>query len=189
MSDDLLRSAHAEEQRLLNELQRLPLYRKLEAVRSLISTYADTNSSVVPLVAKPTVTPTHRKGSRAFRVSEAAQAYLQRVHHRAQSAEILSVLQGDGFEFTTEKPQAELSSILSHSELFDNIRGQGYGLVEWAQKGAEPSIANIPQPQHESEPGSQDTAAVFRHRPRLPSELLEAPDLPSTNEQKGFAEG
>jgi hypothetical protein len=75
-------------------------------------------------------------------VIEIAQEHLRQQQRRAQSLEILQIVQGRGIEVQGEKPSTIIASILSHSDLFDNVRGQGYGLTEWT--AAPPAGGTIP---------------------------------------------
>ena len=58
--------------------------------------------------------------------------------------EILEALEAQGIVIDSEKPLAALASTLSHSALFDNVRGEGYGLVEWESADAQPHVATSP---------------------------------------------
>jgi hypothetical protein len=75
-----------------------------------------------------------RDGSKAAVIVKASEAYLKRQLKRAQSSEIAQALQEAGIELPEEKASAFVSSYLSTSPLFDNVKGAGYGLVEWQQQ-------------------------------------------------------
>jgi hypothetical protein len=138
MSADLLSAAKAEEQRLLRELQATALFRRLEAVRALLVEYEATP------VRTPSSEPRQRRQnprepSMTTQVIAVAQDHLRQIQRRAQSLEILQVAQERGIEVKGTKPTTVVASILSHCDLFDNVRGQGYGLKEWsADQGAKP---------------------------------------------------
>ena len=135
MSDQLLRAAQIEEAALLVELRRNVAFCKLEAVRSVIAAYggADRLAPAAGVVSTltPPPRPFERSGSQTGALTRAAAAYLSKVGRRAQVTEILPVLQAEGHVVGGKKPDGTLSSALSHSELFDNVRGKGYGLAEW----------------------------------------------------------
>ena len=72
-----------------------------------------------------------RDGSKAAVIVKASEDYLKRRRKRAQSSEIVQALQEAGIDLPEEKASAFVSSYLSTSPLFDNVKGEGYGLVEW----------------------------------------------------------
>jgi hypothetical protein len=128
MSTDLLKAAQAEEQRLVRELESTPLFRRLEAVRAVLRAYQDPPEAF----GRPTVVVrSARPVSLTSQVIAIAQEHLRKQQRRAQSLEILHAVQGRGIEVPGDKPTTIVASILSHSDLFDNVRGQGYGLTEW----------------------------------------------------------
>jgi hypothetical protein len=69
---------------------------------------------------------THVPGSASGRVVEFTVRFLREKGRRAQAPEIIDAMRAEGFEATIDT----VSSSLSHSPLFDNVRGQGYGLVD-----------------------------------------------------------
>jgi hypothetical protein len=136
MSAELLSVARAEEQRLLRELEATSLFRRLEAVRALLAEYEST-PNITPSSHRAR-RPTSRKGSLTSQVIAVAEDYLRKVQRRAQSLEILRVAQEHGMEVKGEKPTTVVASILSHCDLFDNVRGKGYGLKEWSMAPTSP---------------------------------------------------
>jgi hypothetical protein len=80
---------------------------------------------------KETLARYGRDGSKAAVIVRAAESFLKKRHKRAQSSEIVQALQEAGIDLPEEKPSAFVSSYLSTSALFDNVKGEGYGLVEW----------------------------------------------------------
>lgn len=142
--DYLIEAAKAEERKLLA---------KLSAIRNLLTAYEldgnsdhkilvrdDTNENVatrassISDVAKSRVIRNAKKAdSLTSRAEAAAIAYLKDKGTRAQSHEILKAVISQGVEFAMKNPVATLSSILSNSPEFDNVRGvgKGYGLAEW----------------------------------------------------------
>jgi hypothetical protein len=72
-----------------------------------------------------------RDGSKAAVIVRASESFLKQRRKRAQSSEIVQGLQDAGIGLPEEKASAFVSSYLSTSALFDNVKGEGYGLVEW----------------------------------------------------------
>jgi hypothetical protein len=134
MENDILRSAKAEEQRLLAIIREHPIFQRLEAIRRVISLY---ESPVVPLRpdAPPPLAPEGRRGTRAGSQAEAirqaAIAYLREKGERASSSELYAALSLKGVVVVGKKPNAVVASYLSHSDKFTAVRGEGYGLPEW----------------------------------------------------------
>jgi hypothetical protein len=159
MSAELLRAARAEEQRLLRELESTPLFRRLEAVRSLLAEYGLGATAATKSHAETNVEPAkpryRRAGSLTHQVIAATSEYLREQQRRAPSTEILQALRERGIEVTGQKPNAVVASILSHSELFKNVRGEGYGLTEWGS-GLPLLDPDRPAGGGEEEPGAGD---------------------------------
>jgi hypothetical protein len=126
---DLLRAARAEEQRLLRELEATPTFRRLQAVRAFLAGY---DAAATPTVAEPTRKYSRRPNTLSNRVCDVAVDHLREQRHRTKAPEILQVLRAHGIEMPGTSPVQYVAAILSKSELFDNVRGEGYGLVEWA---------------------------------------------------------
>ena len=103
MSDDLLMVAKAEEQRLLRQLEATPLFRRLEAIRALLSAYGDVPApgadKSVMVAAARTLRPSSRDGgSVTAQVVAIAMEHLRQEQRRAPSQEILRVVQARGVE-------------------------------------------------------------------------------------------
>lgn len=149
MSDQMLKSAKLEETRLVSELERSPTYRRLMAVRHLIEAYDQPGAvqtfepAPEKVTSRPVARATARSASQAASVVATAKEYLEKKGARAETKEILNALQEQGLRFASANPQASLSSALSHHEAFDNVRKQGYGLVEWST-GAHSEAPNRP---------------------------------------------
>lgn len=135
MSDTLLRSALAEEAKLEDELRQLEAYQKLQAIRQLIALYMNgpgaTASQSRDVTATRAARPVVRHRGQVASVVAGAEDYFRRMGRRAQTQEILDMLKDAGHDFTSSNPLGSLSSALSHSPLFNNKRGLGYGLAEW----------------------------------------------------------
>lgn len=147
MGDDFLKAAEEEAATLRLSLAMNPVFKRLQAVEKLIADYRSTES--------PTLTPVRplagniaksakygRQGSAAATVIEAAEQFLKSHRKRAMSGEILAAVQKDGVTVPGKNPASTLSSYLSTSPLFDNRKGEGYGLAEWNQ---EDLLADAPE--------------------------------------------
>lgn len=136
MNTPLLKAAEEEASDLRTQLEKSPIYRRLMAVEKFISDYrllSPPMLSPTPLVGNLTKTAKYgRQGSISANVIEASEAYLRRVHKRAMSSEILEGIK-DRVTVPGKSPASTLSSYLSTSDLFDNVKGEGYGLAEWAK--------------------------------------------------------
>ncbi len=134
-----LEAAKVEEARLASELERVPAYIRLMAVRQLISTYDTQPAAALSSTSDQTEASLHAKrgrsstraGSVASTVITEAASFLKQRGSRAQTLEILAALKQRGLSFSSKNPAGSVSSALSHNALFDNVRGEGYGLVEW----------------------------------------------------------
>ena len=130
MSDDFLNSALREEARLV---------RHLAAVRAVIADYRSESAQHVGnqskaannAPAKPRVARQESMASQVIRISE---EFLGRIERRARSTEIYSEMKQLGVEIDATNPAAVVSSYLSSSVKFDNVRGQGYGLTAWSAR-------------------------------------------------------
>jgi hypothetical protein len=136
--NDMLRMAKLERQRLEAQLADSPVYRRLEAVKRLIELYEADAAEARPVMATTQATSTavarlqRPHGARTSAITAAAEQYLRQKGNRATSGEILRVLNAQGIDVGGKKPSATLASYLSNSKDFDNVAGQGYGLVVWA---------------------------------------------------------
>lgn len=161
----MLRHARREEQRLVDKLRReSPDFKKLEAVRTVIASYEIANADVAivsePTAAKETMASLSRSVSvhariygemtKTRRLELAAIQYLQAKGDRAFASEIAKALKSKGVEIGGRDEAAEaaaLASYLSDSPAFNNIRGKGYGLIEWGGK-EEGLGVTTPSPSH-----------------------------------------
>ncbi len=147
MVPDFVKSLQAEEARLLAELQRSPVYQRLEVVREALHklqyAYA-TVSGVGTIQADATVVngPVSRRGrqgSMAGTVTSTAMGLFEQTGKRVTSGEILDILRKRGVQLDNPKPQAQIASIMSHDPRFKNGtdgRGTGYGLAAWSEAEA-----------------------------------------------------
>jgi hypothetical protein len=96
-----------------------------------------------PNVEKTNSRQSFKPGTQAETILMASAAYIRQRNARAPSGEILKALTEQGIAVGGQNPSATISSYLSHSALFDNIRGQGYGLVEWQSKTETPNSETL----------------------------------------------
>ena len=131
MDDNFLKSALREEARLV---------RRLAAVRALIADYRGEPQVTVERVhsgeplretARHYVAPRRVPPSKASQVTKIAEDLLTSLNRRAKSAEIFNQVKLMGVELQGVNPESVVSSYLSSSDKFDNVRGEGYGLKIW----------------------------------------------------------
>ena len=192
--DHLIEAAKDEERRLLA---------KLNAIRTLLNAYEHvedssrkhsnveaTSGNTASLTASIRTNSKVRVGkgfrkpdSLTSRAEAAAIAYLETKGSRAQSQEILEAISDQGINFAMKNPVATLSSILSNSHQFDNVRGvgRGYGLARWRTEGipatadkgqrtvAHERIVTLDARRHESSgPRDHDEVAIDEVGPTTP---------------------
>jgi hypothetical protein len=129
MGDDFLDSALREEARLV---------RRLAVVRAVIADYRGSDGGGRTTVSNAPVRPpvqsvrrSPRSESKAATVVRIAEEFLSSARRRASSAEIYREIAERGTVIPGQKPDSVVSSYLSSSPKFDNVRGQGYGLTAW----------------------------------------------------------
>lgn len=120
---DLLDLAKAEELRLL---------KRLKAVRAIIDAYIAGDDSRTPYRRPYVRRRSHSRSDTMIRQIEVvAVEYLRQHGRRAKSKELLSIMNEHGIYPAGNRPEATLAANLSMNPLFDNVPGEGYGLVEW----------------------------------------------------------
>lgn len=150
MTHELLHAARAEEQALEAQLAGLPVFQRLQAVRRIIELYA--NGSTEPVRAVALKPSPHGQGkSQTAIILAAAVAHLRESGKRATSGALVRALAEKGVQVGGKKPSATLASYLSHSALFDNVAGEGYGLKDW---GPAPGDEKIEAPDSGKLPGA-----------------------------------
>jgi hypothetical protein len=173
MVESLLQIAQAEEQTLLEELRSVPAFVKLQAVRALISAYGEApQPKIVQFQARSqsssrgrAVFVSHNKeDSRAATLMAATLKFLQQHGKRAPTREIMQALKAEGVSFDGDNAMNALASTLSRSPQLNNIRGHGFGLVEWP----EPDVGSTLAPAYPSP----------RVNPYAPAPEMPAPELP-----------
>ena len=164
---DVIEAAEAEERELVALLMQNPAYRKLQAVRNLLNVYRPKADESPPGAAPPKapsfgvpayLVPPRRApmppppvaASNAGRIRALVADYLRRTGKRATSGELLKVASDAGITVGGLKPNATMSSYLSGMKEFDNVAGEGYGLVEWSTKTSEESkgSSGVSSPEH-----------------------------------------
>lgn len=133
---DLVRALQAELASLEAELAADPRYQKIGKIRELLAMYNPAQPESMPsksVMAAPSANPSGRPGSLTSRVLAACTDYLHQKGSRAQTSELAAACVAVGVPLpeSLTKQRDYVSSILSHSSKINNVRGQGYGLVEW----------------------------------------------------------
>ena len=143
MTDQLLKAAETEAAELRAELEKIPLYQRLKTVEKFISDYTSLRLvPVLPLQGNISkIAKYGRQGSVSANVIEATEAYLNIINRRAMSSEIYEAIKSK-VDVPGKTPTSTLSSYLSTSDLFDNVKGQGYGLVAWQNAGTKTATAH-----------------------------------------------
>jgi hypothetical protein len=122
----------------LQQNQTFQAYRYAQAIIAALEAEAERRpSQEPPLIDKTSGRQSFKPGTQAETILMASAAYIRQKNARAPSGEILEALMKQGITVGGKSPSATVSSYLSHSALFDNVRGQGYGLVEWSQSKTE----------------------------------------------------
>jgi hypothetical protein len=151
MSEPLLPVLEEEERKLLTELRSYPAFQRLELVQALIRAYrapsvsgsfhgasASALAGNLPSLNPVVTVAAHRErrprqSSTAAQVVKVAEEFLVKLGRRAPSSEIAEEVRRHGIELRGAKPTGVVSSYLSSSDLFDNVKGEGYGLTKWRQ--------------------------------------------------------
>ena len=122
---------------LETELAADPRYQKISKIRDLLAIYEDEAPAATPAemaaISRQAPRSRDRSNTMTGQVLDLAEAYLRRKGARAQTTEISEavVRAGAPLPDNPTKQRDYVSSILSHSPRFNNVRGQGYGLAEW----------------------------------------------------------
>jgi hypothetical protein len=129
--------------RLLAELNENEIFKAFQHAQEIVSALARTGSehtgaqTQTETAPKTTIVRAGKAGSQSSAVLTATEDFLKQRGSRAFSGEILEALIAKGIEVAGNKPSAVVASYLSHSSRFNNVRGQGYGLVEWSEQKTE----------------------------------------------------
>jgi len=176
MASDILARLKREESELQAEVQKamedVPAYRKLVALRPLIALYQDAPEGFIGSVQpdeayRIRAVGEHRRGrpgSKKEQVETVISTFLQERGTRAQSGEMMEIVERAGIELGGDVPSRSLASFLSTSPLFNNVRGEGYGLAEWGTSPgpkAQTKEASATPPADASKLGSIEGAMSF----------------------------
>jgi hypothetical protein len=120
-------------------------YQHAQAVIAALEAEAEQRPSQAPppSIEKTNGRQSFKPGTQAETILMASAAYIRQKSARAPSGEILKALTEQGIAVGGQNPSATVSSYLSHSTLFDNVRGQGYGLVEWRSQTETPNSSEL----------------------------------------------
>jgi hypothetical protein len=146
MDEHLYRKAVELREGLRAELEQNETFRRLQHAEAIVASWERSQqlAAAEPRRAVPTV-KTHLPGSATSKIVQGAVEYLRSKGARAASGEIHRALSARGIEVRGKDPLKSTSSYLSHSPLFNNVPGEGYGLAEW-------SITGNQSPQRSREP-------------------------------------
>ena len=140
----MLEVAKEEAERLKLILSQNEDYQKLQHVQRVIDTYESfedmKTSGLSPASKAPSQTLTFRTkpkaflaayGSKVAAVNKVVSEHFSKTGQRASSGELLPIVQAAGVKMSGAVPAKTLSSFLTNSKSFNNVKGLGYGLVEW----------------------------------------------------------
>jgi hypothetical protein len=152
MEEQTYRLALELRNRLRDELAQNETFRAFQHVEAIVSMWEQSRrptvsvQSVTP-AAVPRMTPAplrvasvvtrHFAGSQTSKIVSGATEFLKRTGRRAPASEIYKDLVAQGIKVGGKNPQKSTASYLSHSPHFDNVPGQGYGLIEWSASEAQ----------------------------------------------------
>ncbi len=144
MDNVSLRKAVELRDSLLAELRQNRTFQAYQYAQAVIAALGAPETPQPPSQQQPNIEKTNSRqsfkpGTQAETILMASAAYIRQKNARAPSGEILKALTEQRIAVGGQNPSATVSSYLSHSALFDNIRGQGYGLVEWQSKTETPN--------------------------------------------------
>ena len=154
---DFISTLEQEEDRLFEELSKNPAFaqnpgfKRLMKIHLLRSDYRATAEIPAPVNPNPKPNRVAKKakrntkglfqpkpakgsahGSKTKEVVAAAVTYFRRTRQRATSGEVVKALANMGVDVGGNKPGSSMSAYLSNNpRIFDNVKGEGYGLKEW----------------------------------------------------------
>ncbi|MGO6685368.1 hypothetical protein [Rhizobium leguminosarum] len=156
MANELLDMAKREAAALRSALSKNPEFQKLQQVQKLIDTYetfeveSDKGLPETPYkeaTAKSGQQTGPRPGSKTSLVDEVVTNDLRERGRRASSGDLLPVVQAAGISLGGSIPSKTLASFLTNSKRFNNVKGLGYGLVEWGDSNGPSSFPPVPESQ------------------------------------------
>lgn len=135
MNEQLVRALRARRDELHRELAADPTFQEYEQITELLDRYERAPPSVppVPPAHPPERAPPFAPTARGMAaVVDAAATFLRQKGSRAESGEIQDALVKSGLMERGARDRSRVTSYLGRrKDLFDNVRGEGYGLVEW----------------------------------------------------------
>lgn len=142
MESDILKTARREAEALRAELARNPAFQKLQQVQKLIDVYesyegrsVSAPAAEVKVVAHPPkVVAQARPGTKLAQVEKVVLDYSWDTGQRHSSGQLMPVLEAAGIQMAGKVPSKTLASMLSNSQKLNNLKGYGYGPVEWGDQ-------------------------------------------------------
>ena len=158
--NDMLRSLQQEEGYLSEILSKNSDFKRLEAVRAVLTVYADGNDGGT--LEKDILEPVEKKRSylsAAAMIVQGAEKLLRKRRERLTAGQVVEALTGEGIDIPgPDKTKRASGALSSRKKLFDNQPGKGYGLVEWSQIKETPD--KLPGASEEQNPGT-GTPEIF----------------------------
>lgn len=141
--NDMLIAALKERDQLKAKLAQEPTFQRLMLVEQVIEAYGGSGvqaQNSPGAVAHPAMSAIQasvaKRGTKTALIISQTAEYLRTTNRRATSGEIAKVLAERGVDVGGAVPAKTLASYLTHSDLFDNVQGEGYGLKEWRRTGS-----------------------------------------------------
>jgi hypothetical protein len=143
MDEATYRTAVELRNRLRAELEQNVSFIALQHAEAVVALWERTHP--VPAPSAHSEVPTSRSkvvgrhfvNSDTSKVLAGAAEYLRLIGRRATSREILEALLTQGIKLNAKDPMTSVSASLSHSPMFNNVLGLGYGLADWPMTEAE----------------------------------------------------
>ncbi|MBV9202921.1 MAG: hypothetical protein JOY83_24915 [Alphaproteobacteria bacterium] len=143
MDEATYRTAVELRNRLRAELEQNVSFIALQHAEAVVALWERAHPAPVPSAhsgvsaSRSKVVGRHSLNSDTSKVLAGAAEYLELIGRRATSREILEALSARGIKLNAKDPMTSVSSSLSHSPMFNNVLGLGYGLAEWPMTEAE----------------------------------------------------
>lgn len=161
MENDLLKAARREVESLRLELAKNPVFQKLQQVQRLIDVYESYEGGADNPQKEEASSHMHRlspialtkPGTKLAQVEKIVLDYCWETGQRHFSGQLMSVLLHAGVELGGKVPSKTLASMLSNSKKLNNLKGYGYGPIEWGDK---PSVKGET---NEASPGKPEDAS------------------------------
>ena len=140
-TDEMLRALKSEKQDLESSLQNDPRYQRIKAISALLELYqAQPPKKVYGQWSVGRVKQAEPKSPTAL-IAQEAEKLLREKGRRFTSGPLAAILTERGVEVPGEDKSKRVSSALaSRKKIFNNVPGEGYGLVEWGHTDETPGI-------------------------------------------------